>query len=88
MQPVAGIGGCGAGGGAARFGQPHGAMAAGGVPVCDSSDVVADVTIISDRASHIVGNLLEMMPRLIQASLLRKNVSEQSVIYVICCLHA
>ena len=50
--------------------------------MCGSSDV-ADVSTDSGRDSPMVGNLSEMMPRLLHASLLRKKVSEQSVMYVI-----
>ena len=74
MLSVAGKGGSGEGGGLARLGQPHWAMLGGGFPGCGASDV-ANVSI-----GH---NLLEMMPRLLQASLLRKKVSEHSVMYVI-----
>ena len=82
MLSVAGKGGSGGGGGLARLGQPHWAMLGGGFPGCGTSDV-ANVSTASGRDSPMVGNLSEMMPRLLQASLLRKKVSEHSVMYVI-----
>ena len=76
-----GTGGCGGFGGEVRFGQPHGAVTDSVVPV---SDVMADVSAASMEASPIIGNLSDIMPKSTQAPLLKKNVSEQSVMYVIC----
>ena len=45
--------------------------------------MMADVSTASTKASPMVGNLSDMMPRSTQAPLLKKNMSEQSVIYVI-----
>ena len=78
-----GTGGFGGVGGNIRFGQPHEAVAGSEVPIFEVGDVMADVPIASIKASPIVGNLSDMIPRSTQAPLLRKNVSEQSVIYVI-----
>ena len=76
-----GTGGCGGVGGDVRLRQPHGAVTDSVVP---AFDVIADVSTASMKASPMVGNLSDIMPRSMQAPLLRKNVSEQSVIYVIC----
>ena len=78
-----GTGGFGGAGGDVRFRQPHGAVTGSGVPVFEVVDIMADVPTASLKASPMVGNLSDMMPRSTQAPLLRKNVSEQSVIYVI-----
>ena len=62
-----GTGGCGGGGGLVRFGQPHGAVTFGLVPVFGVTDMMADVSTVSIKASPMVGNLSDMMPRSTQA---------------------
>ena len=42
-----GTGGCGGGGGLVRFGQPHGAVTFGLVPVFGVTDMMADVSTVS-----------------------------------------
>ena len=71
------------GGGRVRFRQPHGAVSDGIVLVFDIADLMADVFSASTKASPMVGNLSEIIPRSTQAPLLKKKVSEQSVMYVI-----
>ena len=84
MLSVVGKGGCGGGGGTVRFGHPHGAVTRGEVWVCGVPDMMAEVSTASMKASPMVGNLSDIMPKSTQAPLLRKKVFVQSVMYVIC----
>ena len=71
-----------------RGGQPHGLASckANGIPgmhgLGGGMSLMRDWKDCSDSvASPIVGNLVDIMPRSVQASRLRKMLSELSVIY-------
>ena len=58
-----GSGGFGGVRGNIRFGQPHEAVAGSGAPVFGVADMMADVSTASMKASPMVGNLSDIIPR-------------------------
>ena len=76
------------GGGAVRFGQPHGAvMPSDAIGRLESfwgtKEAAFDERSEAKADSPMVGNLFEMIPKSVHASRLKKNVPWRSLMYVI-----